>query len=442
MVAAITIVGLGPGPAELRTLAAQRALDEATHIFVRSHGDVDLGSLLAAANVTDLLDFHDANASNRWHKAAAAVIASAQVGPVVLAIPGHPRFGEGMVATVLSNAEEIGLTTDVIDGISATDMLASALDIDPIRDRVQLVSGWQIVAAERARPFDGGLLDFSPRLPVLITHAYSHETMTAVSHQLGRVFPANHVVEIISSAGLQGETRERSTVAELANHAGDWLLAIYVPALGELDATRTSATLQHIMARLRREDGCPWDRKQTNQSLAQSLVDEVYEVIDAINAEDDANLAEELGDLLMLIMMHAQIAEERGAFRLEDVYHGISTKIVRRHPHVFGDLAAENADEVIGLWQQVKEQEKAEKPDKPEKAADGQPHSMPALARATRVLQKHPIPMANSTVEERQQSLLEAVAAIVAAGDDPNDVLKRALEQHVTGTVSVGNSGE
>src|SRR5699024_707393 len=118
---------------------------------------------------------------------------------------------------------------------------------------------------------------------------------------------------------------------------------------------------------------------------------EVYEVIDAIDTDDDANLTEELGDLLLLIMMHSQIAEERGAFTLEDVYHGIATKIVRRHPHVFGDDAAGNADEVVGLWQQIKQQEKAESPGKPEKAPDGQPHSMPALERASRVLKKHPI---------------------------------------------------
>ena len=215
-----------------------------------------------------------------------------------------------------------------------------------------------------------------------------------------------------------------------------------MPALGALNATRTPDTLQHIVARLRRDDGCPWDRKQTHASLAQSLADEVYEVIDAIDAGDDANLAEELGDLLLLIMMHAQIAEERGAFRLEDVYDSINAKIVRRHPHVFGDLSAANAEEVVGLWQQVKSQEKKNAPNKPEKAADGEPHSMPALLRAARVLKKHPPAVTDSTVESRQQALIDAIAAIVVAGDDPEQILNTALTNHVANAERGSGQGE
>src|SRR5699024_3871120 len=125
---------------------------------------------------------------------------------------------------------------------------------------------------------------------------------------------------------------ESITLTELADHPGGPMLAIYVPPLEVLDATRDPCTPQHIVARLRRPDGCPWDRKQDHTSLRDSIIDEAYEVVDAIDAGDDANLAEELGDLLLLIMMHAQIAEEAGTFTLEDVYDGISRKIVRRHP--------------------------------------------------------------------------------------------------------------
>ncbi|MCO5217320.1 MAG: MazG family protein [Thermomicrobiales bacterium] len=438
MTAAITIVGLGPGPVDLRTVRAQQALETAEHIFVRGHGDVDLSDLLSRPNVTNVRDFHDINATNRWHRAAEVIIASARVSPVVLTIPGHPRFGEGLVDLVLAQCEELGITTEVIDGISATDMLASALNIDPIHHRVQLIAGWALRRMTPEAPFDGGLVNLSPHLPVLITHVYDHEALTATQQQLLRIFPADHPVEMISSAGLDAESRLTTTVGELPSQSGGWLLALYVPALGELIATRAANSLQHIMARLRREDGCPWDRKQTNASLAPTLVDEVYEIIDAINAGDDANLCEELGDLLMLIMMHAQIAEERGAFTLEDVYHGIVTKIVRRHPHVFGDDAAANAEEVVGLWQRVKAEEKKTNP-KPEKANDGQPHSMPALDRAVRVLKKHPIEITEvSSGDERQRALLDAVAAIVAVGDDPNKVLKSALIDHV----NVGNAAD
>ena len=444
MTADITILGLGPGPTGWRTVAAQQALDSANRIFIRNHAGTDFSDLLARPNVTDIHQHRDqaAPSGQRWKSSAEAVVNAAAEGPVVLAIPGHPRFGEMLTVETIAMAGTHGLTVEVIDGISAIDMLASALDIDPIHDRVQMIAGWHLMAIEKQNPFAGGLLNLSPHLPILITHVYSNEFLAAAASQLLRIFPADHHVELINAAGLETETRVGATVGELATAAGGPLLAICVPALGALNATRTPDTLQHIVARLRRDDGCPWDRKQTHASLAQSLADEVYEVIDAIDAGDDANLAEELGDLLLLIMMHAQIAEERGAFRLEDVYDSINAKIVRRHPHVFGDLSAANAEEVVGLWQQVKSQEKKNAPNKPEKAADGEPHSMPALLRAARVLKKHPPAVTDSTVESRQQALIDAIAAIVVAGDDPEQILKTALTNHVANAERGSGQGE
>lgn len=440
----ITIVGLGPGPAELRTVAVQRALDSAQRIFLRDHREADFANVLTQPNVIDISSFRDPNAptGQRWHASAKAVVDAAVKEPVVLAIPGHPRFGEMLTVETIRLAEESGLSVDVLDGISMIDLLCTALNIDPVRERVQMIDGRELATVEHETPFSGGELAATPRLPMLITHVYSNEIMRPLSAQLLRILPPDHQLTLISHAGLDNERQETISLADLAKHHGGGMLAIYVPPMSELDATRTPATLQHIVARLRRQDGCPWDRKQTNQSLAPSLVDEVYEVIDAINAEDDANLAEELGDLLLLTMMHAQIAEERGAFKLEDVYHGITTKIVRRHPHVFGDDAAHDADDVVGLWQKIKDEERSSGAPKPEKATDGQPHSMPALERATRVLKKHPMAVAETTADGREKALLDAVASVIAAGDDPNEVLKQALENHVAGVANAGQSGE
>lgn len=438
----ITIVGLGPGPIELRTVAVQRALDSARIILIRDHAGADFADILSRPNTINIAKHRDQNApsGSRWRLSAQAVVDEAANGHVVLAIPGHPRFGEMLTIETIAMAKDRGLSVDVLDGISMVDLLCTALDIDPVRQRVQLMDGRDISLIQNDAPFDGGEINATPRLPMLITHVYSNEIMRMLNKQLCRILPPEQPLTLISHAGLPNQFRQEFTLADLKDHPGGPMLAIYVPPMGELDATRTPATLQHIVARLRREDGCPWDRKQTSASLAPSLIDEVYEVIDAIDAEDDANLAEELGDLLLLIMMHAQIAEERGVFTLEDVYHGITTKIVRRHPHVFGDEAAHNAEDIVGLWQQIKQQEKAERPGKPEKAADGQPHSMPALERAARVLKKHPLPTTEQSAEDRQQALLEAVAAVIDAGDDPNVILKQALERHVSGDVA-GNSG-
>jgi tetrapyrrole methylase family protein / MazG family protein len=432
----ITIVGLGPGNSALRTVAVQTALDTATRIFVRSHEDVDLDDLLLHENVTDIAHLRrpDGAPGDRWHAAALAVCDAAADGPVVLAIPGHPRFGKGLVRETLAEAAQRGLTTRVLDGISVIDLIATALGVDPLLEGVQCFTAGLVAEQSPDGPFAGGVFTGSPRRPMLFTHVYSAEICAGLAQALRRILPPDHPVTRIEAAGMPGERISYHTVQNLASIPAGPLIALWVPALGELEAVRDSRTLQHIVARLRAPDGCPWDRKQTHGSLRDAIVDEAYEVVDAIDAGDDANLAEELGDLFLLIAMHAQMAEEAGTFTLEDVYAGIATKIVRRHPHVFGDAEAREAGDVVGLWNEIKAQEKAESPHRPDKAADGQPHAMPAFTRAPRVLAKHPLHREAdpSTPEERSRALLDAMAAIVDAGDDPERVLREALASHVT----------
>ena len=136
------------------------------------------------------------------------------------------------------------------------------------------------------------------------------------------------------------------------------------------------ATLIDIIARLRSPDGCPWDRKQTHASMRENLLEECYEVLEALDRGDSAKLCEELGDLLMQVVMHAQIAAESGEFELGDVIKSISAKLIRRHPHVFGSLKVKNADEVLLNWEALKKRERA----KDTSMLDNVPRHMPALA--------------------------------------------------------------
>lgn len=116
-----------------------------------------------------------------------------------------------------------------------------------------------------------------------------------------------------------------------------------------------------IIARLRAPGGCPWDREQTHESLKKCLIEESGEVIDAIDNKDDDNLCEELGDVLLQVVMHAQIAAEEGRFTMDDVVQGVSEKMIRRHPHVFGDVKVSSVEEGLRLWNAVKKQEKERK---------------------------------------------------------------------------------
>jgi len=138
------------------------------------------------------------------------------------------------------------------------------------------------------------------------------------------------------------------------------------------------ARLRDIVSRLRGPGGCPWDREQTHESLRGALIEECYEVIEAIENNDDANLKEELGDLLLHVVMHSQMAGERGAFFLEEVAATVCEKMIRRHPHVFGDSAADNATDVLRQWEQIKRREKGGD----SRLLDGLARSLPALVRA------------------------------------------------------------
>lgn len=178
--------------------------------------------------------------------------------------------------------------------------------------------------------------------------------------------------------------------------------------------------LQEIITRLRAPDGCPWDRKQTEESMAPHLLEETYEALDAIQSGSADDTREELGDVLMNVLMIAEIAKESGRFDAEGVAREISDKLVRRHPHVFGDVQADDADQVLENWEQIKRTEKADAP--PKGALDGVPAGLPALLQAYRIGEKasrvgFDWPDRNGPRKKLDEELSEFDEA-VAAGDE------------------------
>ncbi|MBS1996175.1 MAG: nucleoside triphosphate pyrophosphohydrolase [Cyanobacteria bacterium SZAS LIN-2] len=164
------------------------------------------------------------------------------------------------------------------------------------------------------------------------------------------------------------------------------------------DAQSSLEAFVGTIARLRAPDGCPWDREQTHKTLARYLLEETYEVLDAIHQEDPRKLKEELGDLLLQIVLNAQVAKDDGHFDMEEVAAAINAKMIRRHPHVFADTKVKDASEVVSNWQEIKEQEKREEKEKGREegkdhaehasALDGIPRSMPALMQALKISEK------------------------------------------------------
>lgn len=152
------------------------------------------------------------------------------------------------------------------------------------------------------------------------------------------------------------------------------------------DKKYTFTDLVQITAHLRSPEGCPWDREQTHQSLKKSLLEEAYEVMEAIDNEDPVNLCEELGDLLLQVTLHSEIAGEQGHFDIDAIIHGICTKLIRRHPHVFGSSTAEDSEQALKQWEEIKKDEKAS-----QSAADSMksiPKAMAALIRSEKVQKK------------------------------------------------------
>lgn len=152
--------------------------------------------------------------------------------------------------------------------------------------------------------------------------------------------------------------------------------------------TKAIDELLRVMARLRSPTGCPWDREQDHRSLRWHAVEEVYELMDAVEADDDHEMAEELGDLLLQVIFHCQMAKERGAFDFEKVARIIVDKLIRRHPHVFGKSNAKTVDAVWAQWEQIKKAEKQGTRHERPSAFDGIPKHLPALLRAEKLVKK------------------------------------------------------
>lgn len=203
--------------------------------------------------------------------------------------------------------------------------------------------------------------------------------------------------------------------------------------------------LRRTMARLRAPDGCPWDREQTHTTLARHLIDECSELLDTIDREDIPHMREELGDVLLQVVFHAQLAAERGDFDFDDVAREINDKLVRRHPHVFGEATAHNSDQVIEVWEGIKAQEKAAAGKRESHVFKKLPPRLPALMFAEDVakrIEKQKLPadgVVDATAIARRadsltpevvgRELFQLAAACRARGIDPEMALRRECDR-------------
>jgi tetrapyrrole methylase family protein/MazG family protein len=370
----ITLLGLGPGSADLLTRQAWHTLEQAQEIYLRTRQHPAVAGFPSHLSIHSFDDFYEEEGTFEevYARIVESVLALGQRPQgVIYAVPGHPFFAEATCPEIARRAEEEHIAVRVIEGISFLEPTFTALGLDPL-PHTALVDALEMASAH--------VPPFPPSAPAVIAQIYSPAVASEVKLTLMALYPDEFPVRFVHAAGTADVQVEDLALYQIDRSPNIGLLStLYVPPLGP---ETSFEAFQEIIAHLRAPDGCPWDREQTHKTLRPYLLEEAYEVLAALDVENPQEMQEEFGDLLLQIVLHAQIAEEYGEFTMADVMRSIHTKIVYRHPHVFGDLNLERASDVLLNWERLKEQERAAKGNADTSLLDGVAMALPALVQA------------------------------------------------------------
>jgi tetrapyrrole methylase family protein/MazG family protein len=406
--ARVVVVGLGPAGADLLLPAARAALERVPIRFVRTARHPAVADLAADGIALEPLDllYDTADDLDTVYAAIAdrVVETARERGEILYAVPGSPTIAERSVELVRA----AGIDVELIPGISFVDLAWWRLDIDPMR-------GARVVDA-RAFAVDAA----GANGPMLIAQCDSQLVCSEVKLVLLESLPPDHDVTVLQRLGLPDERVFTVALADVDRDVEpDHLTSLFVDT-GAAAVGPELARLLALTERLRGPGGCPWDAKQTHHSLRRHVLEEAYEVVEAIEElpADAPNgdiplgaydaLEDELGDLLFQVMIQSVLASEAGAFTVADVARAVHTKLVRRHPHVFGDVQVNDANEVVTNWEQIKKSEKDD-----DSLVAGVGAGLPALIAAQKLFRK-----GASIGLEPDVDLDAALRALVAADAD------------------------
>jgi len=412
----ITVVGLGPGSYRALTLEAVEALHAASELYLRTaqHPTVaELPSVLRWQSF-DALYEQAPTFDALYDQIAEILLARGAVAAVTYAVPGHPLIGEASVQRLLLRAPAAGVPVRVVGGMSFIEAVLAATRA-PGAEHLQVVDALALPA-------------LTPTLPLIVYQVYKPSVASDLKVALLRYYPPEHPVLLVRAAATADERVEPVELAALdRGRTYDHLTALYVPPLAPEASFGTLEGLAAIVARLRGPNGCPWDLQQTHESIKKYVLEEAYEVAEAIDERDWPALCDELGDLLLQVALHAQMADERGVFDLRDVLHSVCRKLVRRHPHVFGAVEVADAAEVERNWEAIKRRERGEA-ERPPSVLDGLPRHGPALTVAQALVKR--LLAAGLLAADRAAAgaQLRAAATALAEGVPTTDAaLARAL---------------
>ena len=399
----ITIVGLGPGAVGHLSLETMSIMQGCEQVILRTAVHPTVAELAKqGVKYTSCDDLYEAGASFEevYQNVVTRVLTAAHKGDVVYAVPGSPLVAEKTVVLLREQAKAQNIELAIKPSMSFLDLAYVALGIDPI-------AGLRIIDAQ-----DFGAIADAGQYPLMITQVYSQLVASDLKIALMENLPDEYELYFLRNMGLEDEECRPVKLFELDRQPKiDHLTSVYIPPMGEDEnmpcgimafgedeeeeavenmvdtASFDDVDIQplvDVMRTLREPGGCPWDREQTHASIRSNMIEEVYEYLEAVDAEDTEGMREELGDILMQIVFHARMAEEAGRFDLQDVIDEVVDKLIRRHPHVFGETKVAGSDEVLVNWEAIKKTEKTER----KHVLDGVTQGLPALLRAYKLQSK------------------------------------------------------
>ncbi|MGL4850003.1 MAG: nucleoside triphosphate pyrophosphohydrolase [Clostridium sp.] len=375
----IKIIGLGPGAKEALTMGALMLLEESNQIYFRTeiHPTVDF---IKEKNIKfntydEYYNKYDSFDDVYMNIAEDLVKKYAEVNEdIVYAVPGHPLVAEKSVSNLMNLCDEKGIEYEILPAVSFIDAMMDRLKIDPI-EGLKIIDAFDI---------ENQILD--KRIGTIITQVYNPFIASEVKLKLLEAYNDETEIIYVRAAGVKDlESIRRIPLYELDMQEDiDYLTSIYIPK--DENNKKDIYDLIQIVDVLRSDEGCAWDREQTHESLRNAIIEESYEVADAIDKEDDNALIEELGDVLLQVIFHAALGKEDCYFDLSDIVDGICEKMIYRHPHVFGEKREKGATEVSEDWEVLKKKEKGFNTTTEEVLAIAK--SLPGIKRAEKVQKK------------------------------------------------------
>lgn len=369
----ILVVGLGAGDIEQLTLGVYRLLKQSQHTYLRTKEHPVIHELkeegIDFQSFDHIYEKYD-TFEEVYEEICTQLFRLAENQSIIYAVPGHPFVAERTVQLLLERAAEHNIEVEIGGGQSFLDPLFAAVKMDPIE-------GFQLLDATSLRKDE-----IEIRQHIIIGQVYDTFIASDVKLTLMEKLPDDYEIYIVTAAGSKAENVRKVPLYELDREVSlNNLTSVYVPPVtDEVILYKQFTKLRQIIAELRGPNGCPWDKVQTHHSLKKYLLEEAYELVEAINEEDIDHIIEELGDVLLQVLLHAQIGEDEGYFSIDEVMESLSAKMIRRHPHVFGDKHAETAEDVVKNWQEIKQEEKGEArpPSLLEKAGQHLPNTLRA----------------------------------------------------------------